>query len=953
MASRVPALNLRVKLLVSVLLIIGGMTALTVRLGGRLIGEELRRETINSIASTAENYQAAADDVARSLAQGNRMLAEGPVLKAAASTDDVNTVVHLIATTMEDSRADTFLWLHKSGVPAAFLERRGDQGKAYLGEIKRTATSDLFDFGDGGGAGGAASPEQGLRDLADLLGPLKRRWTVEALPEAAVREALIRYLGQLNARVKAAVEQGRSVDASHEEGSSLVSSWEGRLYLFSFRPVVYDQGKNYDGIICSGFEMADDFATRISTLTRSELTFLRVGADRVGSIAGFGAAQGSDTLAARARAEEYGRLLTNGALRPEARPITAQFGDSQWVVQAEPLQVIPGSDMAVRVIAGNLTARLGILATLNDTLLSVSGVAAVLALILITLGMGAWVSGPVEELTRGMQRIQNSDYSTKLEVRSRDEMGTLAEAYNQMVVELQKKEQYMRMVSKSAVKAVESRVSANLEEGGERRVVTVLFCDIRGFTTLCERIDPNKLVHLLNRYFDAMVEIIYRHGGLLDKFIGDAIMAIFEGDEHPRKAVLAALEMMEEVARLDRDENLGIRIGVGLHTGEVIAGFVGAKEFMNHTYLGDTVNVSARLEGVSKHGKYTKVILSQATLDGVPGLVEVERLDIDHVKGKTEAVHMYEVVRLRRTREILEELRGVDVDRRCSAALLLGRLGGPEALPELVRLVDDAEDRVALAALQALRTCVHAIATPDAVVPRLVEKAGSRSSPELRSSIVKTLGKIGGFEHLAVLRPFLEDENPRVRANAIEALEDLAGDATRRLVEPLLADGNNRVKANAAICLFEHTPEAVTENLADCIRHPDARFRASAAFAVFTLAGRYPPELMDPERAKNLDSRTYQVHASFKRLAGVCTAALHGEKDELVLRNLIPAIKVLLGAETTRQLTEEVFQGQEFDSLRASGVLTRSAFEGALTPRRESGSQDAVENVDRSTPSAG
>jgi class 3 adenylate cyclase len=616
----------------------------------------------------------------------------------------------------------------------------------------------------------------------------------------------------------------------------------------------------------------------------------------------------------------YGQLLRDGVLRPKQAPETVETDGTQYVVQVEEIPVAPGSDRAVVVIGGNLSTRLGILGVLNRTLLTVTGFAALLAVVLLGLGMGYWVNRPVEQLAAGMKRIREGDLSRPVEIKARDEMGQLAESYNQMLVELQKKEQYMRMVSKSAVAAVETQVSADLAGSGERRVVTVLFSDIRGFTTLCEGIDPAKLVQLLNRYFDAMVEIIYRHGGLLDKFIGDAIMAIFEGDGHPANAVRAAVEMITECKRLDRDEELGIKIGVGLHTGEVVAGFVGAKEFMNHTYLGDAVNVAARLEGVSKNGKHTKVILSQATLDEIPGVAEVERLDIEKVKGKTEAVYMYEVVRLVRGRELVAGMDDPDPEKRARAAELVARLGGREAIPQLLSLVEDEDDSVVVAALGAIGALARSEALDEALVGRIRELTEGRSE-RVRSSLVTTLGCLAGVETLGMLQEYLEDPVPRVRANAIEAMATLRSVTARRKIGPLLDDPNHRVKANAAITLFALDPDAVAAKLVDGIHDESALERASCCYATCVVAERHPENIRRGSAGSDLDARSYRLHAAFRRIAGALAVQLPREDDEMVLRNMVPAIHVLFGTETARQMVEDAFDDDGQDRLRESGVL--------------------------------
>ena len=157
--------------------------------------------------------------------------------------------------------------------------------------------------------------------------------------------------------------------------------------------------------------------------------------------------------------------------------------------------------------------------------------------------------------------------------------------------------------------------------GGVNQTITVLFADIRGFTRLSEHAPPDRVVQLLNRYFSGMSDIIFKHGGTLDKYIGDGLMALFGAPtvtvDDARNAVIAAMEMQREMARINeevRSSGLGeISIGIGLHTGDATVGFIGSERRSEYTAIGDTVNLSARLESNSKPGQ---ILASEATRRG-------------------------------------------------------------------------------------------------------------------------------------------------------------------------------------------------------------------------------------------------------------------------------------------------------------------------------------------------
>jgi adenylate cyclase len=208
---------------------------------------------------------------------------------------------------------------------------------------------------------------------------------------------------------------------------------------------------------------------------------------------------------------------------------------------------------------------------------------------------------------------------------------------------------------------LDPRVVAGLVETGElardqkpvAREITILFSDIRGFTTLSETRTPEQVVHLLNRYFSRQVDVIFRHGGTLDKFIGDAIMAFWNAPTdtpgHAARAVAAAVEMTRALDDFKKElaaggEGLGdFDIGIGLHTGPAVVGFLGSDSRMEYTAIGDTVNLASRIESATKG--VARVLVSGATRtacggDG-GGIVFIHRGEF-HVKGREQAVELYE-----------------------------------------------------------------------------------------------------------------------------------------------------------------------------------------------------------------------------------------------------------------------------------------------------------------------
>lgn len=170
---------------------------------------------------------------------------------------------------------------------------------------------------------------------------------------------------------------------------------------------------------------------------------------------------------------------------------------------------------------------------------------------------------------------------------------------------------------------------------GRRENVTIVFTDIRGFTAWCDQQEPEAVVARLNHYFSGMTACIVRHGGDVNKFIGDGILTIFRGPDHPLRAVRCALEMVHQPGEF--------RTGAGIHTGDAVVGNVGSGDKMDYTALGDTVNLAARLEGLNREWN-TQVLMSEATWQLVRGRVKARRLGEVAVRGKSAQQALYTIV---------------------------------------------------------------------------------------------------------------------------------------------------------------------------------------------------------------------------------------------------------------------------------------------------------------------
>ena len=284
--------------------------------------------------------------------------------------------------------------------------------------------------------------------------------------------------------------------------------------------------------------------------------------------------------------------------------------------------------------------------------------AAILGLVFAGL-VSAGVTRPVRRLLEGAKAVEAGDLDGTLVATSRDEIGHLTTAFNQMVEQLRLKERLRETFGKY----VDPRVVEGLIEGpalaaeGQRRVMTVLFCDVKGFTSTSEGMTPQGLVKVMNRYFSTMSAPIRHHQGIIDKYIGDAIMAYWgppfaDNKEQAQLASFAALEMLQLVPQLRAElpELLGVRtlpntfdIRIGIATGEVLVGSIGSELMMSYTVMGDTVNLASRLEGANKvYGG--RILVSEATIAGAGASIEAREIDRVVILGQTQPQAVFEIM---------------------------------------------------------------------------------------------------------------------------------------------------------------------------------------------------------------------------------------------------------------------------------------------------------------------
>lgn len=252
------------------------------------------------------------------------------------------------------------------------------------------------------------------------------------------------------------------------------------------------------------------------------------------------------------------------------------------------------------------------------------------------------ISKPILAIGETAMRIAGGDLKTRVSgVRSRDEIGDLAKRFNDMIVQLNERFELQKFVSAGTMSAIQNSDDAGVKLGGERKVVAILFADIRGYTEFSESRDPEMVVDVLNHYFQDQSDIVAAHNGDIDKFVGDQIMAVFHGKEMAKDAVNCALDILKSTQELKHQiPDSGLEIGIGVDMGSVVVGAMGSRERMDYTVLGDHVNLAARLCSAAEP---RQALISSDVFGDLPDDLQTLARELEpiRVKGKSKPIGIY------------------------------------------------------------------------------------------------------------------------------------------------------------------------------------------------------------------------------------------------------------------------------------------------------------------------
>lgn len=245
------------------------------------------------------------------------------------------------------------------------------------------------------------------------------------------------------------------------------------------------------------------------------------------------------------------------------------------------------------------------------------------------------VTAPVARLVEGTKQVAAGNFEYAVEVKSEDELGALASSFNTMTRGLRERADMQKFVSQSTLEMIQSRAK---KSSGERRRLTILFSDVRGFSRFAEQRPPEPAIEWLNRCLGMQADLVRKHNGDVDKFVGDAVFALFGGEDMAFDAVRCAVEIQRQMATLDAPDDERLEVGIGIVTGEVILGSMGSLDRLDYTAIGNQVNLCSRLCAMAGP---REILLADSTYRLVRDLVTAERLEALAVRGLAHPVDVY------------------------------------------------------------------------------------------------------------------------------------------------------------------------------------------------------------------------------------------------------------------------------------------------------------------------
>ncbi|HEX7606206.1 MAG TPA: adenylate/guanylate cyclase domain-containing protein, partial [Usitatibacter sp.] len=427
--------------------------------------------------------------------------------------------------------------------------------------------------------------------------------------------------------IKRAAELGRT---------SGVRVIDGRPYQIVVVPVLAPLPIAW---VSMSFVIDDAAARDLQRLTTSEVSFVQTlgGVPRVLATT-LPAARRNDLVASATRVIATAR---DGA--------TTRLGTEDYELLVTPLEGT-GAEPIYAILQRSSAEGLAAYLLLEAIMLIIAGLSLAVTLAGAIRIVGQRITRPVSRLGAAAREIERGNYAVRVGGDSSDEIGELGRAFDRMATGLAERDNMRDILGKVASNDVVARLleGGDIELGGEELDVTVMFTDIRNFTALVEKLTPDQSLQLLNEFLTVISEVIETHGGVVDKYLGDGVMALFGAPvtrpDDAQRALNCALEIQRRVVALG--PVLAARglphphVGIGINTSRVIAGNIGSPSRLNYTVLGDGVNLASRLEGLTKR-YHVPIVVGHATREKVRGIV-CRELDKVRVRGRTVPERIFE-----------------------------------------------------------------------------------------------------------------------------------------------------------------------------------------------------------------------------------------------------------------------------------------------------------------------
>jgi adenylate cyclase len=386
------------------------------------------------------------------------------------------------------------------------------------------------------------------------------------------------------------------------------------------------------------FVIDDGTARDIQRLSSSDVTFVRMGTN------------GPELLATTLPPSRRLGLVEQAAavIGRGGDGMSTHIGKEEYEVLSTPLEDTGEELRLYAILQRSVAEGHAPYIALQAVLLFLAAIAIAITLI-GSIRIARRITRPVGELAEAAAEVAAGNYHVNVRATTDDELGALATSFGSMVQKLTERDSIRDALGKIASsEVVEKLLQGEIELGGEERDVTVMFTDVRNFTALAEELTPQQSLQLLNEFLTAISEVVEEHGGVVDKYLGDGVMAIFGAPvtrpDDPQRALECALGIRARVESLGPAlASRGLphpEIGLGMNTGRVIAGNMGSPSRLNYTVLGDGVNLASRLEGLTKR-YHVPIVVGSRTRDAVTGIVWRE-LDKVRVKGKTVPERIFE-----------------------------------------------------------------------------------------------------------------------------------------------------------------------------------------------------------------------------------------------------------------------------------------------------------------------